>query len=142
MTDALDPVKLARARRSAQKQGLAAVQRHLLLCIDTAEASCAPKKQMRASWKHLKKRCKERKLAKLGVARRSGCTCFGLCKAGPVAVVYPDHVWYGHCTPDNLDRIIDEHLLHGRVVEDLLIDAPPGWQAPEPAKELVESAVG
>ena len=54
--------------------------------------------------------------------RAIGTTCLGLCEKGVVMVVYPDNVWYGNIRPDDLDRIVDEHLIGGRAVEDLRLD--------------------
>ena len=57
--------------------------------------------------------------------------CFDVCKGGPILLVYPDGVWYGAASPEQLDRIVDEHLLGGQVVEELVLsrtpEGPCGW---------------
>ncbi len=47
--------------------------------------------------------------------------CFGICEKGPIVVVYPDNVWYGSVTPDDVEEILDEHIEGGNVVERLVI---------------------
>jgi (2Fe-2S) ferredoxin len=74
------------------------------------------------------------RLLKEGVAARGLGTavrvnragCFEQCGNGPMVVVYPENVWYGHVTPEKARRILDEHLVGGRVAADLEYDAPPG----------------
>ena len=51
---------------------------------------------------------------------RSQCHCFGVCQGGPIVVVYPDNVWYHHVTSEKLERILQEHILQGRPVEELV----------------------
>ena len=46
--------------------------------------------------------------------------CFGLCEAGPVVIVYPEGAFYSHVKVDDVERIVDEHLIKGRIVKDLL----------------------
>lgn len=47
--------------------------------------------------------------------------CFGICDKGPVAVVYPEGIWYGNLTEENVDRIVEEHILEGNPVKELMI---------------------
>lgn len=52
--------------------------------------------------------------------KRSRVSCFAACKGGPIVCVQPDGTWYYNVTPENMDRIIDDHLCHGKRVEDLV----------------------
>lgn len=110
-------------QKTVRKLGLDRIRRHIFLCVDTDETGCASKSQMTESWKHLKKRFKELKLVGHG-CYRTKTQCMDICRAGPIAVVYPEGTWYGGCTPDVLDRIVEEHVINGRIVEENVIAQP------------------
>lgn len=104
-----------------EELGLDKTHKHIFICCDPQDDKCVNREDGQKSWKYLKKRLAELDLSGKGGVQRTKADCFRICAKGPLAVVYPEGVWYHSCTPKVIEEIIQSHIIKDKPVKEYMI---------------------
>jgi (2Fe-2S) ferredoxin len=114
---------LEQLEKTSQKLGLSCIDRHIFICTDATKPKCVDRESSLESWEYLKKRLQELKIdrpmnVRSDIVFRTKANCLRICQNGPIAVVYPDGIWYHSVTPTVVEEIIQRHLLRNEIVSE------------------------
>lgn len=125
---------LSAAELALAKLGGESIERHIFLCAMSEKQKCCSREDGEAAWKFLKRRLNELKLAgpkridrdgrPCGGIQRTKADCLQVCAAGPIALVWPDRVWYHSAREEVLEQIIQQHLIGGVPVSEFRLHYP------------------
>lgn len=118
---------MSAVQKKIEKIGVTRYKRHLLLCVGP---KCIPEGQGKDLWSYVKKKFEEKGLTNQA-GFRSKVGCLRVCSGGAIAVVYPEGTWYGNIDEKAVDRIIDEHMIAGKIVSEYRIADAEGLAVTE-----------